>query len=720
MPLSPGAVRGQLNRLKPLMSICSLDTLRKTQDRLGDLMESRFRSEVMVKNHTFTNCDGAWILPKEERRQGVILYFHGGGYTCGSLEYAKGFGATLAVQCGMRVVTIGYRLAPENPAPAALEDALEAYQYLLEKGYAPEQIALCGESAGGGLCYSLCLRLKELSIPMPGCIIALSPWVDLTFSGESIKTNAQKDPSLSEAVLRHFAKCYTDSPADPTVSPLLGDLSAMPPSSIFVGSDEILLSDSLSLHEKLTAGGCISHLTVTPERWHAYLLYGLKEDHKDFSNINQFLNRYIAQENRLRWMRLDNAAKIYPAATRKNWSNVFRLSATLTETVDTAILQSALDVTIRRFPSIGARLRRGIFWYYVQQLPQAPVIQAESSYPLTRMSRKEMRQSALRVIVHENRIAVEFFHALTDGTGGLIFMKTLVAEYLHEKYGVHIPPEDGVLPRLEYPSDEELEDSFPKYAGTVYASRKDTDAWHLSGTPETGDFLHLTCLRIPVDAIRAKAREYGVSVTVFLTAVMMQALQNFQKESVPNQKWRKPIKVLVPVNLRRLFPSKSLRNFAYFITPQIDPVLGEYTFEEICREVHHRMGLEATPKNMSSKIASNVRSEQYLAVRLMPLFFKNVVMKAVFEAVGERKSCLCFSNLGAVTLPDAMLPYVQRMDFILGTQASSPYNCGAITFGDTLYVNFVRNTVESNLEMHFYRVLQSLGLPAQAESNQRS
>ena len=135
----------------------------------------------------------------------------------------------------------------------------------------------------------------------------------------------------------------------------------------------------------------------------------------------------------LRWLRLDNAAKIYPAARRRNWSNVYRQSVTLCENVDKAVLQSALDVTAKRFPSIAARLRRGLFWFYLQQVDEAPKIRHEQSYPLVFMSNKEMQKCALRVIAYRNRIAVEYFHSLTDGTGALIFLKTLTAEYLEQK-----------------------------------------------------------------------------------------------------------------------------------------------------------------------------------------------------------------------------------------------------------------------------------------------
>ena len=717
MALSAKTIQKQMQRLQPLLCSCSLATMRRGQNMLGELMEVMHRKEVIIKDHPFADFTGAWVIPRDERRQGVILYLHGGGYTCGDLEYAKGFAATLAVQCGVRVFCVGYRLAPEHRYPAALDDSLTAYRYLLEKGYAPAHITLAGESAGGGLCYALCLKLKSLGETLPGGILGISPWTDLTASGESYIKNKEADPSMTVEQLDFFASSYTDDRTDPLVSPLFGDLRGMPPSLLFVGGDEIMRSDTVEMHDRLRKVGCKSEMVIAPERWHAYVVYNLQENQEDFVTINQFLNRVMSPERKLRWMRLDNAAKIYPAAARQNWSNVFRLSATLYEEVDVQVLQSALDVTVRRFPSIATRLRRGVFWYYLQQISEAPAIREESSYPLLRMSRKETRQCAFRVIVYKRRVAVEIFHSLTDGTGALIFLKTLVAEYLQQKHGISIPAEQGVLGRLEEPSEEEMEDSFLKYAGNVSASRRENTAWRLCGTPEPAGFLHLTCLKLPAKTVLEKAHACGVSLTVFICAAMMLALQNLQKEKVPNIRRRKPIKILLPVNLRRLFPSRTLRNFALYTTPEIHPKLGEYTFEEICQVVRHWMGLEVNPKQMSMKIATNVGSERVFALKITPLFLKNIVMKAVFDAVGERKSCLSLSNLGAVTLPEVMLPYVERIDFILGAQATAPYNCGVISFGDTLYINFIRNIREPLLESHFFAVLRDMGIEVEVESN---
>ncbi len=420
---------------------------------------------------------------------------------------------------------------------------------------------------------------------------------------------------------------------------------------------------------------------------------------------------------KLRWLRLDNAAKIYPAARSQRWSNVFRLSASLQETVDVAVMQSALDVTVRRFPSIAARLRKGVFWYYLQQLHRAPRIRMEASYPLTRMGFAETRQCALRVIVYRNRVAVEYFHSLTDGTGGMIFLKNLLAEYLQQKYGMTVAPQGDILDRQEEPREEELEDDFPRYAGPVAASRKENPAWRLSGTREDSEFLHLICLKLSAAQVKEKAKAHGVSITAFLVAAMMDALQQLQKAKIPKISRRKRIRVQVPINLRRHFPSKTLRNFSYFTTPEIDPRLGEYTFREICTLVQHHLGLEVTAKNLGTKIAANVSSEQMFVVRVLPLFLKNLVMKAVYKVVGEKYSCLAMSNLGVVTLPPEMEKHVQRMDFILGPQSQAPHNCGIITWGDDLYLNLIRNIREPELEACFCQVLKNLGLDITVQSN---
>lgn len=734
MELSTKFIRTQLGLFKPFVSNCTLETTRKGQDTIGALMASIHKNDVTIENHSFGLFDSVMITPRDEIASGIILYLHGGGYTCGDISYVKGFGATLSAQCGIKVFCPAYRLAPESIFPAAVDDAFISYRHLISLGYSASDIVLCGESAGGGLIFALCLKLKSLGYELPAGIIAISPWTDLTMSGRSFKTNKSVDPSMTRDRLKYYADCYVhgvttgigDSEKDlkmktnPLVSPLFGELSGMPQSLIFVGGDEIMLDDARLMHEKLTDANCRSQLIVANKMWHAYLLYGLKERASDFDRINNFLKEVLPRSKKLRWMRLDNAAKIYPAAKKHNWSNVFRLSAMLNENIDRDILKTSLDVTVRRFPSIAVRLRLGMFWYYLEEIPQAPEIVDEKSYPLVRMPFDDIRKCAFRVLIYDNRIAVEFFHALTDGTGGLVFLKTLIAEYIYEKYNIEIPATDGVLDRLEPPRDEELEDSFQKHCGNVSASRRESTAYKITGEPEPDGFRTNTVFMLNAHQINDEAKKLGVTVTAYLTAALISAVINIQRERVRSQRLWRPVKILIPVNLRKLYGSRTLRNFVLYTTPGIDPRLGNYDFTEICRIVYHQMSLSITPKQMSAKITPNVKSERLMVLKIMPLFIKNFFMKAVFTAVGEKKSCFTLSNLGVVTLPQEMKNFISRMDFVLGVQATAPYNCGVITYDDTLYLNIIRNITDPVLELHFYQELKKLGVHVKVESNLQS
>ncbi len=735
-------LRSQLKLMKPMLSSSTLESVRKRQDTLGRFMARSYKNDVGYEELSIGSIKAAMITPKNEITNGVILYIHGGGYTSGDLNYAKGFGTMLSARFGIRVLCPEYRLAPEHIFPAAFDDCMDAYVYLLSNGYRPSQIILCGESAGGGLCYSVCQRLAEKGRTAPAGIIAISPWTDLTASGDSYKRNEKKDPSMTKERLKYYADLYAygaesleggrvipkENPdaeedarikSDPRMSPLFGSAKGLPPSLIFVGEDEIMLDDSFLMYQRLREANAHCELIIAPEMWHGYVLYALKENGSDYERMGRFIKEHIPNQKKLRWLQLDNAAKIIPASRKRNWSNVFRLSATMTEEVDRESLATALDVTVRRFPSIAVRIKTGVFWYYLEEIPQAPRILDEKPYPLSRMPFDDIRKCAFRVIVYKKRIAVEFFHAITDGTGAMIFLKSLLAEYVYQRYGISVPCTDGVLDRLTEPSAEELEDSFLKNAGPKKASRQDTDAFKIAGKREVDGFKTNTTFILDADSVLSEARAMGVTVTAYLTAVFTVATMRIQDGRVPKRQKQKPIKILIPVNLRNLFPSRTLRNFMLYVRPGVDPALGEYSFEEICKIISAQMKLDITAKNMAALIATNVGSETPLAIRIAPLFMKNIIMKLAFMAVGERKSSFSFSNLGVIKLPAELSDKIDRFDFVLGVQSMAPYNASALTYKGKLYINLIRNVSEPVLEYEIYKVFRELGMRVQAESNTR-
>ncbi len=415
-------------------------------------------------------------------------------------------------------------------------------------------------------------------------------------------------------------------------------------------------------------------------------------------------------------MRLDNAALIFPAIRQRRWVNAFRVSATLTEPVDPAVLQQAVTELMPRFPSMYVRLRTGVFWYYLEELDKPPVVREDYAYPLTLMQEKELRSCCLRVMYFRNRVAVEFFHSLTDGTGGMVYLKTLTARYLSIRHGVEIPAEEGVLDWQAAPEARELEDSFVRYSNGVTLNDHEPDALRLKGSYEP-NFLHLTTGVVPTGALLEAAHRFGATVTVFLAAVMAACILDWQAERCPNRRKRKPVKVTIPINLRRLYGSHTLRNFVLTLNPGVDPRMGEYSLSELCRRMAAQLAAEGTPQQMAGRIAANVNPQQIPLIRAVPLPIKNVVMRIIYSQRGESKGCINLSNLGAVRLPAPMCDYVRRLEFIIGPQRSYPNNCSVASFGGETCINMIRNIRESELERRFFSRLVELGVPVSIESN---
>ena len=416
------------------------------------------------------------------------------------------------------------------------------------------------------------------------------------------------------------------------------------------------------------------------------------------------------------WMPLDNAAKIYPPAQTEGWNALFRVSATLKEEIDRAILKKALARTMKRFPNFGMRLRRGFFWYYLDTINALPGIQDDVRNPCARMNFKENGGFAFRVRVFGRRIALEIFHVITDGAGGLSFLKTLVAEYLTIKHGVSIPRSGDLLDCDDAPSKEELEDAFFRYAGPCPVPEPAGVAYHLYGTPDR-DFLRVTTGIIDAAELSLKAKALGVTVTEYLITVLLFAAADWKRAKRSFLQRKRPVRVSVPVNMRKMFNCPTLRNFANYAVVGLDTRLGEYSFEEAVKIVHHQLRLGIDPHRLAAKIASNVGIEKNVLMRLVPRVIKNPIMSAAYRLEGDRKNTVSISNLGLVTLPGEMSPYVERMDFLLGSLVKNPVNAAAIGYGGKLYINFTRVIEESFLERAFFRRLVKLGVHVLIESN---
>ena len=417
------------------------------------------------------------------------------------------------------------------------------------------------------------------------------------------------------------------------------------------------------------------------------------------------------------WYRLDNAALIFPAIIRKNWNNMFRVAVTLTEPVNPELLSRAAADLLPRFPTIYVKLKSGFFWYYLETIPEAPKAEQDYAYPLTHMPRKQLKKCCIRILYYENRIAVEFFHSVTDGTGGMAYLQNLTARYLTLRYGATIPAEGKILDITETPKPEETRDCFQLCGAPVSIGRAEATAYRLYGNPEEDQGLHIVMGILPTDVLRAKAREQGVTVTAFLAAVLAEAVRERQRMDGWDIKGLKPVKITIPVNLRKTFGLDTMRNFALAVNIGFDPRLGEYTHEEICRLMAHQLAAETIPQRMAGRVTTNVVLQRNLLIRLIPLPLKRICMRVVYALSGENKGCLNLSNMGPVTVPEAMRPFIERFEFIIGVQYTYPNNCSVVSWNGKTYISMIRGIQESELERLFFSRLVELGIPVEIESD---
>lgn len=288
------AVRTAMHMAKPVLGALDYTATRKAQDSLSLIVHPE--KDTSFERFDIGCMPAAWIRPKNNASgRHAILHFHGGSYIAGSLAYARIIASKLSAAAQLDVLTCQYRLAPESPFPAAVDDALAAYVYLLEQGYPAGNIALAGESAGGGLVLALTQRLRELAKPQPGALVCMSAWTNLSCSFESCLTNMDSDPTLHAEALILAGRMYAGlEPVEhPLISPAFGSFAGFPPTLLQAGSLEILVDDSRQCYRKMCAEGAEAYLEVYPDMWHVFQLLSIPESVQAFTSIREFLRAHL-------------------------------------------------------------------------------------------------------------------------------------------------------------------------------------------------------------------------------------------------------------------------------------------------------------------------------------------------------------------------------------------------------------------------------------------
>ena len=417
------------------------------------------------------------------------------------------------------------------------------------------------------------------------------------------------------------------------------------------------------------------------------------------------------------WYKLDLSAIVYPTLQRRDFSSVYRLSVLLKEEIQPDTLQKALDMTLPRFPTYKAAIRKGLFWRYLEPNNRpGPFVQEDVKNPCQPMHFKANNRYLVRVYYFRDRISLEAHHSLGDGTGGMCLLQTLTATYLRLLGHEEIKNGGFVLDIQEEPSEGELEDAYMRYANAkVCPPRLQEKAYRVRGTAEPFYTLNIIDGILSVSEVMAVAKKYNATITEYLNAVLLYAL--LQKQEKDRRVRLRPVKIAMPVNLRRFFPSETLRNFITMIYPGVDPRLGEYTFEEIVVQVHNYMRYYLNEKLLRGDITTNAATQRNPFIRVVPLFLKDLVVRTFYTKIQDRNSSAGLTNMGALKVSDGMKPYIERFDIYMGQPFSRRTNCAIISFEDTLTINFASSIIEADVERYFFRKLVQDGIHVKIESN---
>ena len=419
------------------------------------------------------------------------------------------------------------------------------------------------------------------------------------------------------------------------------------------------------------------------------------------------------------WSRLDNSAKIYPMLVNKKSQNIFRLSVTLKEKVDKNILLDALKMTIERFPVYKVRLMKGAFWYYLDDNHAKIKVYPLDPLSFRKITDKSCNGYCFRVSYFDTQIACDFFHAICDATGAAEFVKSLVYTYLNLS-GKEIFSDQKVLTVGSPVMREELEDSFlANYKKIPMKDLKVKDmqgknAYHIKGIlfDNVGNgIIHMYCdVKEVLDICHAK----GCTMTEYLGALFMMAIYESQikgKEENANN-----IQLFVPINLRKIFGSKTLRNFSLFSRIGCNPY-EDMEMDKLIKIMHDNLKRDMDKDVLKDKISTTVWAEKFFLVRFVPLFVKRFFFNFSNYFFGKKKKTATLSNFGVLDIPDSMKKHVESVSFAISSNATTPLSLSIISCNGKLCITFTRRITDTQIEKNFASYLTKDGVNLTVTSN---
>lgn len=411
----------------------------------------------------------------------------------------------------------------------------------------------------------------------------------------------------------------------------------------------------------------------------------------------------MTKKKPIEWIRLDNAAKIFPPTTNEKDTKVFRFLCELKEEVDRDILQKALDRTIVLFPLYRTILRKGVFWYYFESTDLYPEVKEEYKLPCSMLYKKNRRNLLFEVTYYKNRVNLEIYHALTDGTGALSFLKTMIYYYITIKYGNEFT--EG-LPNLDYDATmtQKMDDSFSKhYTGSPKLKKLNfRKAYRITGRRSIDNRLRVIEGVMSVKEVINMAHKYDATLTIYLAALFIYSIY----QDMPDRSKRYPVVLSVPVNLRSYFPSVTARNFFGTINVCYDFSKNEGTLEDIIMKLKDEFSVALTTEKLRVQMNRLTALERNPLARVVPLFFKDMILSSA-NAINNRGITASLSNIGKIKLEKGLGSYIQLFNCFVSARRPQIAMC---SFDDRLVISFASPFMGTDIQKNFFRKLSEQGV----------
>ena len=418
-------------------------------------------------------------------------------------------------------------------------------------------------------------------------------------------------------------------------------------------------------------------------------------------------------ERKKSWRKLDNSAKIFPLQESNKYSTVFRYSAVLKENIDKEALEKAVERALIRYSAFKVKLKKGFFWYYLEENSKKPIIKEEIYYPCKRIDPVYNNDYLFSVTYFERKINIEIFHSLTDGNGGLIFFREIIYNYLDIKHKELADKEERKARKIELDTEDSYIANYDKKSKKVAGS---TRAYLLKGKELKFNQVSVNHLLINSNDLKSECTKYNLSTTQYLTSVLIWSIYNANVLKYNRVlKNKKPIKVCIPVNLKKYYKSKTMSNFFSYIS--VDTGMDTcISFEEITKFVRSEFEKKLAEKEIIKTMSDIVKIGKNIFISSVPLFLKKIVIRSIYKEIQKYLS-ITYSNIGKVGIIGKYQDYIDYFLFLIAPERIEKIKCSSCTYLDKVIFTFTSVLNDNSIEKYFYAFLKSQNVKVEVQSN---